>query len=99
MFFPAIRKLTTKRRCVEGKLERRNIIHDYAEYGSQTYAPMTRIGVFLDRGSEQFAVKSHYTSTYHGSSRVRELPARFCSESPHNCTQTENCDKEWICEA
>ena len=62
----AIRKLTAKRRCVEGNLERRDVIHDYSDYGSQTYAPMTRIGVFLDRGSEQYVVKSHYINTYHG---------------------------------
>ncbi len=27
---------------------------------------MTRIGVFLDRGSEQFVVKSRYLNTYQG---------------------------------
>ncbi|ELU06518.1 hypothetical protein CAPTEDRAFT_90714, partial [Capitella teleta] len=61
-----IRKLTEKRRKVEGKLERRDRVTDYADYGSQTYAPMTRVGVFLDRGSEQYVVKSRYISTYQG---------------------------------
>ena len=61
-----IRKLTEKRRKVEGKLERRDIVNDYANYGSQTYAPLTRVGVFLDRGSEQFVVKNRYLSTYQG---------------------------------
>ena len=51
---------------MEGKLERRDIVNDYAQHGSQTYAPMSRIGVFLDRGSEQFNVNSYHLSTYQG---------------------------------
>ena len=61
-----IRKLTRKRDTVEGKLERRDFLKDYSDPASQTYAPMSRIGVFLDRGSEQFVVKSRYLSTYQG---------------------------------
>jgi hypothetical protein len=38
---------------VENKLERRVIINEYNDAASQTYAPLTRVGVFLDRGSEQ----------------------------------------------
>ena len=62
----AIRKLTEKRRKVEGKLERRDVINDYSSFNSQTYAPLTRVGVFLDRGSEQFVVKSRHLNTYQG---------------------------------
>ncbi|XP_013385345.1 cilia- and flagella-associated protein 91 [Lingula anatina] len=62
----AIRKLTEKRRTVEGKLERRDLTQEYSNPGSQTYAPKTRIGVFLDRGSEQFVVKSRYLDSYQG---------------------------------
>ncbi len=62
----AIRKLTEKRRKVEGNLERRDITKDYAGFNSETYAPMTRHGVFLDKGSEQYVVKSKYLSTYQG---------------------------------
>jgi len=61
-----IRKLTRKRDAVEGKLERRNFLSDYSDPSSQVYAPMSRIGVFLDRGSEQFVVNSRYLSTYQG---------------------------------
>ncbi|XP_046852918.1 cilia- and flagella-associated protein 91-like [Xenia sp. Carnegie-2017] len=62
----AVRKVTEKRKQVEGKLERRDVIKDYSNYDSQTYAPMSRVGVFLDRGSEQYVVKSSYLSTYQG---------------------------------
>lgn len=61
-----IRKLTRKRGKVEGQMERRDIIQEYSNFGSQTYAPLTRIGMFLDRGSEQYVVKSRHLSTYQG---------------------------------
>ncbi|CAH3188240.1 unnamed protein product [Porites evermanni] len=61
-----VRKLNEKRRTVEGKLERRQIVQDYSNYDSQTYAPISRVGVFLDRGSEQFNVKSYHLNTYQG---------------------------------
>ena len=51
---------------MEGNLERRDFLKDYSDPSSQVYAPMSRIGVFLDRGSEQFVVKSRYLSTYQG---------------------------------
>lgn len=66
MSFVAIRKLTEKRRKVEGKFERRQIINEYSSYGSQSYAPLTRVGIFLDRGSEQYVVKSRHLNTYQG---------------------------------
>ncbi|KAI8509247.1 Cilia- and flagella-associated protein 91 [Branchiostoma belcheri] len=61
-----IRKLTKKRLNVEGKVERRDITHDYSNHASQTYAPISRVGVFLDRGSEQYVVKSRHLTTYEG---------------------------------
>ena len=66
LFFTAVRKLNEKRRTVEGKLERREIVKDYSSYDSQTYAPMSRVGVFLDRGSEQYNVRSYHLNTYQG---------------------------------
>ncbi|XP_053561762.1 cilia- and flagella-associated protein 91 [Bombina bombina] len=62
----AIRKLTHKMGNVEGKLERRNIIQEYSNYGSQTYAPLSRIGFFPDQLSENYIVKSAFLSSYQG---------------------------------
>ncbi|XP_059158097.1 LOW QUALITY PROTEIN: cilia- and flagella-associated protein 91-like [Physella acuta] len=62
----ALRKLTEKRLRVETSFCRSAIIQEYADPGSQTYAPLTRIGVFLDHGSEQYLVKSRHLSTYQG---------------------------------
>ncbi|XP_071094992.1 cilia- and flagella-associated protein 91-like [Haliotis cracherodii] len=61
-----IRKLTGKREHVEGKLQRRDVIQDYSDFASQSYAPKTRVGIFIDRGSEQFVVKSRHLTTYQG---------------------------------
>lgn len=61
-----IRKLTKKCKNVEGKYERRDIIDDFSNFESQSYAPLTRIGVFIDKGSEQFVVKSRLLNTYEG---------------------------------
>ena len=52
----ALRKLNEKRKNVEGKLQRREIIKEYYNHGSQVYAPQTRVGQFLDVHSEQFKV-------------------------------------------
>ncbi|XP_072820489.1 cilia- and flagella-associated protein 91 isoform X1 [Vicugna pacos] len=62
----AMRKLTGKGKNIEGKLERRNIIKDYSDYGSQVYGPLSRLGRFPDNNSEDFVVKNHYLSTYEG---------------------------------
>ncbi|KAK9969690.1 hypothetical protein ABG768_027842 [Culter alburnus] len=70
----SMRKLLAKRRNVEGKLERRDIIRDYSDYGSQTYAPLSRIGQFPERNSNRSVVKSHFLSTYQG---LLELEAGF----------------------
>lgn len=62
----ALRKLTENRQHLEGKRKERNIIKDYTNFDSQVYAPMTRIGVYLDAGSEQFTVKNRYNTTLDG---------------------------------
>lgn len=62
----AIRKLMAKRRNVEGKLERRDTVTDYCNYGSQVYAPLSRSGLLPDHHSESNVVKSRFLSTYQG---------------------------------
>ena len=89
--FIVIRKLTEKRRKVEGKLERRDVTHEFSSYGSQVYAPLTRIGVFLDRGSEQFSVKSKYLNTYQGTS------IKFVLIYPLKIIKSRNGVKHKIC--
>ncbi|GCC24429.1 hypothetical protein chiPu_0002830 [Chiloscyllium punctatum] len=75
-----IRKLTAKRRNVEGKLERRNCIQDYANYGSQVYAPVSRNGRFPDQNAECFIVKSHFLSTLNGILELEETLPDFVTQ-------------------
>lgn len=67
-FYPhtALRQLSQKSANVEMRLEKRNIINDYTNSDSNVYAPMTRIGIYLDSGSEEYNVKSQFTSTLEG---------------------------------
>ncbi|XP_060733369.1 cilia- and flagella-associated protein 91 [Tachysurus vachellii] len=61
----SLRKLMAKRKTLEGKLTKRDVITEHLDYGSQTYAPLSRHGVFPDRHS-QSNVKSHFLDTYQG---------------------------------
>ncbi|KAM4609417.1 cilia- and flagella-associated protein 91 [Polymixia lowei] len=62
----SLRKLTANRRNVEGRLERRDVVNEYADYSSQTYAPLTRNGVFPDWKNQNNVVRSRYLDTYEG---------------------------------
>lgn len=61
-----IRKLVKKRENVEGTLKRRDIIEDYSNYGSESYAPLTRHGNFPDKNADLFQVKNKYLDSYQG---------------------------------
>ncbi|NXL10489.1 CFA91 protein, partial [Mesembrinibis cayennensis] len=61
-----LRKLIAKRKNVMGKLERRDIIKEYSDFASQTYAPLSRIGYFPDNHSERYMVKNFYLNTFAG---------------------------------
>ncbi|KAM6162144.1 cilia- and flagella-associated protein 91 [Erethizon dorsatum] len=69
-----IRKLVGKRKNIEGKLKRRDIIKEYSDHGSQVYGPLSRLGRFPDNNSEDFVVKNHYLNTYEG---LVELESRL----------------------
>ncbi|XP_030122096.4 cilia- and flagella-associated protein 91 [Taeniopygia guttata] len=61
-----LRKLIAKRKNWMGKLERRDIIREYNDFSSQTYAPLSRIGFFPDRSSDYYSVKNYYLNTFAG---------------------------------
>ncbi|KAK0130923.1 Cilia- and flagella-associated protein 91 [Merluccius polli] len=60
--------LMAKRRNVEGRFERRDIVRDHTDHSSETYAPLTRSGSVPDRNHSQTAdvVKSCFINTYEG---------------------------------
>ncbi|XP_071428216.1 cilia- and flagella-associated protein 91 [Pithys albifrons albifrons] len=61
-----LRKLIANRKNVMGKLERRDIIKEYTDFSSQTYAPLSRIGFFPDTTSDCYVVKNFYLNTFAG---------------------------------
>ncbi|XP_027734701.1 cilia- and flagella-associated protein 91 isoform X2 [Empidonax traillii] len=61
-----LRKLIANRKNMMGKLDRRDIIKEYTDFSSQTYAPLSRIGFFPDNNSDCYAVKNFYLNTFAG---------------------------------
>ncbi|NXM93787.1 CFA91 protein, partial [Sylvia borin] len=67
-----LRKLIAKRKNWMGKLERRDIIKEYNDFSSQTYAPLSRIGFFPDDNSDYYVVKNFYLNTFAGLCELEE---------------------------
>lgn len=62
-----LRKLSRARREVEGNLERRNIVKDYADPSSTTFAPLSRQGGSVhDRKADHYRVQSRHVDTFEG---------------------------------
>ncbi|XP_060733143.1 cilia- and flagella-associated protein 91-like [Tachysurus vachellii] len=60
----SIRKLMAKRKMLEGKLTRQDVITEHLDYGSQMYAPLFPHGDVPDRHSQSDVIKSHLFDTY-----------------------------------
>ncbi|XP_013370631.1 PREDICTED: protein MAATS1 isoform X2 [Chinchilla lanigera] len=75
-----IRKLVRKRKNIEGKLERRDIIQEYSDHASQVYGPLSRLGRFPDNNSEDFVVKNHYLNTYEGLVELESCLPKFVTQ-------------------
>ncbi|BHF82762.1 Cilia- and flagella-associated protein 91 [Sparganum proliferum] len=66
------------------KPKQRDKINEYANPGSQAFAPLTRVGIFHDRGSERFVVRSQYLSTYSGLLQLESgIPESMLQQQTH----------------
>uniref|UniRef100_A0A8C3P1R9 Cilia- and flagella-associated protein 91 n=1 Tax=Cyanoderma ruficeps TaxID=181631 RepID=A0A8C3P1R9_9PASS len=88
-----LRKLIAKRKNWMGKLERRDIIKEYNDFSSQTYAPLSRIGFFPDDNSDYYVVKNFYLNTFAGLCELEESVQHSVSQiknkiSKPKCTAT-----------
>lgn len=54
------------RKNVESKNHHRDIIEEYAHYGSTVYAPITRDGLSLDKKANKYEVQPEALSSYAG---------------------------------
>ncbi|XP_042190220.1 cilia- and flagella-associated protein 91 [Callorhinchus milii] len=89
-----IRKLTAKKKNVEGKLERPNLIDNYSNHGSQVYAPIARIGLFPDRDSERFVVKNRFLNTYEGLLEMEAFLPEFVTQPRIRVEKPQKISKE-----
>jgi hypothetical protein len=65
------------RKNVEVKSKKRDIIEDYANFGSTVYAPITRDGLSLDKKANKYEVQPEALSSYLGIEELsRSLPAK-----------------------
>ncbi|KAI9353251.1 solute carrier, TRAMD3 or PAT1-domain-containing protein [Zopfochytrium polystomum] len=70
----ALRKLAEMRGKVEQKVERRDIIAEYANYSSKVYAPKARDGIIRDKPSNSLQLSIADLETYDG---LLELESTF----------------------
>ena len=66
-----LRKMYKARKNVELKNEKRDIIEEYANFGSTVYAPITRTGLSLDKKANKYEVQPEALSSYHGLSELQ----------------------------
>jgi hypothetical protein len=59
-----LRKMYKARKNVEIKGIKRDIIEEYANFGSTVYAPITRDGLSLDKKANKYEVQPEALSTY-----------------------------------
>jgi len=73
-----LRKMFKARKNVEGNLEKRDIIEDYANFGSKVYAPITREGLSLDKKANKYEVQPEALTSYEGMSDLAmNIPSRY----------------------
>ena len=61
-----LRKMYKARKNVEMTSNKRDIIEEYANYGSTVYAPITRLGLSLDKKANKYEVQPEALSSYSG---------------------------------
>ena len=75
-----LRKMYKARKNVEIKGKKRDIIEDYANFGSTVYAPITRDGLSLDKKANKYEVQPEALSSYLGIEELsRSLPSKVFS--------------------
>merc|ERR1719238_1753615 len=75
----ALRKLSEARKNVEGAHEKRDIVTEYADYGSEVYAPLTRHGnITRDKLAHQYETKPLQLESLAGLQALeRSMPLRL----------------------
>ena len=87
-----LRKMYKARKNVEIKGKKRDIIEDYANFGSTVYAPITRDGLSLDKKANKYEVQPEALSSYLGIEELsRSLPSKVFSSK----ISIDQCNKKF----
>ena len=70
-----LRKMYKARKTVEIKSTKRDIIEEYANFGSTVYAPITRDGLSLDKKANKYEVQPEALSSYQGLQELHNVLA------------------------
>ena len=70
-----LRKMYKARKGVEINVSRRDIIEEYANFGSTVYAPITRDGLSLDKKANKYEVQPEALSSYQGLKELHDVLA------------------------
>lgn len=70
-----LRKMYKARKTVEIKSSKRDIIEEYANFGSTVYAPITRDGLSLDKKANKYEVQPEALSSYQGLQELHNVLA------------------------
>ncbi|KAI9209223.1 solute carrier, TRAMD3 or PAT1-domain-containing protein [Polychytrium aggregatum] len=70
----ALRKISNRRSKVQNKVEKRDIIAEYASYGSSVYAPKARDGMYRDNPANTLKIQVENIDDYRG---LLDLEATF----------------------
>ena len=68
-----LRKMYKARKMVDMQGAKRDIIEEYANFGSTVYAPITRDGLSLDKKANKYEVQPEALSSYAGLSELHEV--------------------------
>lgn len=79
-----LRKMYKARKNVEMKSQHRDIIEEYAHYGSTVYAPITRDGLSLDKKANKYEVQPEALSSYAGLKDLEQVLLKKPKQSDFN---------------
>ena len=68
-----LRKMYKARKGVEINAQRRDVIEEYANFGSTVYAPITRDGLSLDKKANKYEVQPEALSSYQGLKELHDV--------------------------
>lgn len=91
-----LRKMFKQRKVADQMTVKRDIIEEYADYGSRVYAGVTREGLNLDKLANKYEVQPEVLTTYVGLRELSEtLPARITQTTINVVSERNRIEKAY----